>query len=475
MCNMLNENDFTFKMLEQNIFELICQWGQELTRDFLEAYDKYLMKGRDKAKYRNKGLKRTTIKTVYGEVVYQRRTYETTREDGLKEYVFLLDETLRIADVGLISQNLAEQIVSGITELSYRNCAKEISKSGQSISAMGVWNVIQALGNKVCESELDLVLAHKEGKVKGKKETKVLFEEIDGVYINLQREKTKSKEMKVGIAYDGWKQTGKDRYSLTNKVAVAGFSSSNEFKKYREANIAKEYDIDEVEYRIVNGDGADWIKDVCKENDAIFQLDPYHRNKAIKMYISEKKVRKAIYEYLDNLDIDGLFEYLEMYRDSITEDDDIEKVSKLIEYFSNNKNSLISYKEQELQMDAPPEGIEYRNMGTMENHIWSIIARRMKHNHTSWSIRGGNNMAKILAKKCSGRLDEIVDKLYIPTFEKDAGNKIINDVLSAAQVPTKVGKGYRYPVSSHLIKLEAASGISRKMWLAISGYGAYSI
>ena len=43
--------------------------------------------------------------------------------------------------------------------------------------------------------------------------------------------------------------------------------------------------------------------------------------------------------------------------------------------------------------------MEYRNMGIMENHVWSVIAKRMKHNHTSWSKRGWNHLAKILAKK----------------------------------------------------------------------------
>lgn len=30
----------------------------------------------------------------------------------------------------------------------------------------------------------------------------------------------------------------------------------------------------------------------------------------------------------------------------------------------------------------------------MENHVWSVIARRMKHNHTSWSRRGGQPSGK---------------------------------------------------------------------------------
>lgn len=125
-----------------------------MTCEFLEKYDRYLMETRDRAAYRHKGYRQTTIKTVYGEVEYRRSVYEVKRDDGTHEYVFLLDEQLHIKGVGLISQNLAEQLVSGITEMSYRNCADKISHTtGQSVSAMGVWNVIQGLGKAVCEDE----------------------------------------------------------------------------------------------------------------------------------------------------------------------------------------------------------------------------------------------------------------------------------------------------------------------------------
>ena len=68
--------------------------------------------------YRHKGLRQTTIKTVYGEVTYQRIVYEVLEEDGLRHYVYLLDETLELDNVGLISTNMAELLVKGITELS---------------------------------------------------------------------------------------------------------------------------------------------------------------------------------------------------------------------------------------------------------------------------------------------------------------------------------------------------------------------
>ena len=154
MNTMLNETALTFKDFEKKTFQMVCEWARNYTKEFLERYDDYLMESRDKEAYRNKGKRRTTVKTVYGEVEYERRIYEVIREDGLKEFVYLLDEQLEISGVGLISMNMAEQMVSSITETSYRETASRISETtGQSISAMGVWNVIQSLGESVCEDE----------------------------------------------------------------------------------------------------------------------------------------------------------------------------------------------------------------------------------------------------------------------------------------------------------------------------------
>ena len=170
MESMIKENGVTFKELEKNIYAWVCQIGRQFTKEFLERYDQMLMEDRDRKKYRNKGLRQTTIKTVYGEVTYRRTVYETIQEDGCKQFVYLLDETLELDHVGLISTNMAEVLVKGITELSYRECAAKVSEmTGQTISAMGVWNVIQALGKKVCEEEAQLVEEHKKDISKGRK------------------------------------------------------------------------------------------------------------------------------------------------------------------------------------------------------------------------------------------------------------------------------------------------------------------
>ena len=469
MSFIVDDKPFSFKDLEQGIFRNLCYLARRDTKEFLEKYDKHLMKTRDTKAYRHKGIKKTSIKTVYGEVEYSRRIYKVTRDNGKTEFVFLLDESLDISGVGLISHNMAEQLVSGITESTYRECARQISSStGQTISPMGVWNVIQALGDEVCEDEKNLVKAHKAGRVKGERNTPVLFEETDGVILNLQNEKQKKAELKIGIAYDGWKEQGKDKYALDGRLAVAGFSSSKEFLEYREATIAEKYNTDDIEVRVLNADGASWTKEAtCGKT--IFQLDPFHRNKAIKENIPNKKAINDIHDCLKEKDIEGAIEYIRIYKDSISDDDEIEKAEKLLTYFKNNKEGLLPYQER-TELPEHPDGLIYRNMGTMENHVWSIIAKRMKHGHKSWSIRGGNNLAKILAKKYSGRLDEVAAKLKKPLFEPAIAKEIEKDVLSATDVSINTGNGYEYPYRVHLPALDMPLRGDRRTLLSMAGF-----
>jgi hypothetical protein len=359
--------------------------------------------------------------------------------------------------------------------MSYRECASKVTEmTGQSISPMGVWNVIQALGEKVVEEEKELVEAYKKGNIQGEETTPVLFEEADGVYINLQGKDRKKNgkekaEMKVALAYEGWKVVGKDRCELSNKVVVAGFSNAKEFHEYREAAIAEKYDINEIDVRLLNADGASWIKKV-KDKSTHFQLDPFHKYKAIKEKITDKRAASDIVELLDSKQLDEMFEYLDMYSNSVGTEEESEKVQDLIKYFNNNRDGLIPYQERDIELPALNEGLEYKNMGTMENHIWSVIAKRMKHNHTSWSIPGGNHLAKILAKKCSGKLHEVTERVKRELFEEEKIEEII-EILGAGRIPLKIGKGYESSITNvHMPYLSAKVDGGRHTWLSIAGF-----
>jgi len=445
MINIIvDEMGLSFNRLEKEIYDYGCQVAREILKNILEEIDNRLAEERDKSEYRHKGTRDTTIKTLMGEVEFSRVVYESKDDEGRKIYKYLLDELLGFDTIGQISTNLAEKIVENASITSYRNAADNITElTGQSISHGGVWNVVQALGQKVKEEETELAKAAEKNQLRGEREVPVLFEEADGVYINIQgkdRPKSGKKlEMKVAVAYEGWKKAGKDRYELVNKVACAGFEDAPEFYKRKEAMIAREYNVDEIQMRILNGDGAAWIKHGI-DDTVHYQLDPFHKHKAILRNVKEVEQRKSILELLNGNKIDESLEYIAGLVNNTEDEKEQKKLKDLYSYFKENRDGLISYQERGIEIPEAPIGLEYRNLGTMEHHICDIIAQRMKHRKASWSIEGAGNLGKLLAAKASRRLNEVVEKYSKIVLPEEKTAEIIQ-ILSASKAPKKDGKG----------------------------------
>ena len=144
----LAEKGFSFNDLEKEIYRISCEYGSKLMTEILQTIDKDISNSRDKSEYRHKGIKKTTIKTLMGEVTYGRVVYETKTETGEEASVFLLDKELKIDTYGKISSNLAAKIAECVSVSSYRETAEKVSSmTGQTISHGGVWNVVQELGS----------------------------------------------------------------------------------------------------------------------------------------------------------------------------------------------------------------------------------------------------------------------------------------------------------------------------------------
>jgi len=445
---IIKDKSISFKELEKKIYKYICQCGCEMAQIILEDYDKELERTRDKKVYRHKGTRKTSIKTVFGEVMYERTVYKHVNEEGKVEWIYLLDEAMQMDKIGLISTNLAEKIVETVTKESYRGTADAVSQTtGQVISHGGAWNLVQKLGNKICAEEKTLVEEMDAGVIVGEEVTPILFEEMDGVYISMQGKdrpgKKRCREMKVSIAYQGWEKDGKANTKLAGKIMTAGMESANEFLAIREAMLQKKYNTDEIELRILNGDGGSWIKDPY-ESETVFQLDRFHIYQAIIRKIPDKRAQKAIRELMDEDKIVECFEYIETYATSVESPDPTNKGSKkaieLLEYLKENKEGLIPYQRRGLKLPKEQDGIVYKNLGTQENHNCSVITQRMKHRRMSWSIRGANHIAKLLIRKENKTLYETIER-YTDGIIRAARLNEVMEVLSAAKAPKYDGKG----------------------------------
>lgn len=416
--------------LENKIYrEKMQEACQELQKE-LESMDEELSKSRDKKRYRAKGRRKTVVKTKMGEVAFSRNMYLDAEKH---EYIYLLDEELGLTEYGKISPGVAELVAKSATESSYRETAREICEmTGLNLSHQTAWALTQRVGEQLRKRPLEA----------GTAETKVLYEETDGVYLRMQGKGRRglangSREMKLGIAYTGIRENGKRR-TCEGKVAFGMFGDADSFLERKEAEIASRYDVSKIETRLYNGDGAGWIMGNSIAAGR-WQLDRFHRNKAILTYLNETEMRRQVYRYLAEKDIPGCLEYLEACVNSSRTEKEQEDREALLSYFTNNRDYLLSYTESGQAMPALNEGLVPARMGAMESNVFSMVAGRMKRNRCCWSENGANNLVCIICLKNTGRLDSALRMIRLP---KLSAEKETNADLSVYRAPFSVGRGY---------------------------------
>ena len=180
---IITENEMNFNEFEKKIFKFVCLIGCMLIKYFLEKQDKKLANTRDKTLYRNKGKRKNTIKTIMGEVEYERTMYVF---EG--KYIFLLDEKLKIGASGKISDNLVEKVVEVAAESrSYRAAKKKLELiSNITISYQWINKLTVETGEKIAQKEKEeMMFMDKNQLIEGTREIVALFEETDGLWINL--------------------------------------------------------------------------------------------------------------------------------------------------------------------------------------------------------------------------------------------------------------------------------------------------
>ena len=151
---IIASNEIKFNELEKKIFKFVCFFGCLIIKLLLESYDKKLMDGRDKKKYRHKGLRETSVNTVMGDVRYKRAMYEIN-EEGVRKTVYLLDEVLNISTEGKVSSNLAQKVIETVPVTdSYRKAEKVIEgTTNTTLSHEKIRNIVVKIGERITNKE----------------------------------------------------------------------------------------------------------------------------------------------------------------------------------------------------------------------------------------------------------------------------------------------------------------------------------
>lgn len=435
---IIPENEIKFNSLEKKIFKFVCNLGCMILKMLLESYDRKLMKARDTKRYRHKGLRKNTIKTIMGEVEYRRAMYEM-EENGIHKTVYLLDEKMHINADGKVSENLIEKVVEvvPITD-SYRKAETVIKETtNATISFEWIRKLVVDIGDKITAKEKEeRKLLDKGQLVAGLKQITALFEEADGLWINLQGKDRKKRldenkekaerenkefnpkmkiktEVKLHVMYEGWKKDDR-RHSLVNKQYIAGIMKPKEIAKLRDARVFRQYDVEKIKIRVTNGDGAKWTKGTTSKG-GFYQKDEFHIMQEIVRDVP-KEYREIIKELVIKKEYEKIPSAIEKIKYEIGgEYTAVKKLNKLKSYLSNGLNRY----QEVLEVPEAPEGIEYRNMGTQESQIFSKLKKRFCSGRKAFGLHGANGLAKVCVLNEKFSLEDIETPIPIDTSIED--------------------------------------------------------
>lgn len=452
----IQETGIDFKSFEQQCYDTGMAFARMLMTTALADLDEKILKTRNTGEYRAKDLRPLTIKTLMGEVTVKRRLYRHTGEGGRTEYVHLLDRAIGLDTIGRFSMGLVLRMADVIAECSYRAAAGTISfLSGQSISHGGFWNAVQAAGKRIADLDGRRAKEAKSFRHKGTKRVKALQEEFDGVWVNMQgkdRPKTGHKlEMKLSSAYEGIRFRGKGKNgepsrSLVNPIYTAGFESAEEFFYKKEGQIGAVYDLNEIDVRLINGDGGGRVAGFGERAgcESHFQLDHFHiKRELVRSGISEED-RDVVTGLLEQKKASEALGRLKALGESEPDEEKKKRILAAFGYLNNRRDSLIPILKRGLELPAPSEDADaYGPMGAMESTVCGVIALRMKKRRASFTKAGGTHLAEVLCLKRSGRLDETISGLSEMRLPKTL-EEVAATILSAAKAPKKDGKGYVY-------------------------------
>ncbi len=263
--------------------------------------------------------------------------------------------------------------------------------------------------------------------------TSRLFIEADSTSVALQRSKTRRAELKLGVAYEGLEPSGGKALRAVGKTVHSGFGKTEEFWRAFSVSLASTYDLAGVGEVVLGGDGAPWVR---KGSELFpverFQLCRFHLKRALrtalgpdhnKVRLASKAACKGDHEGADTILAEAASE---------AGDEKREKISGTRRYLAANRDCLADWRTDEQR----EEGL--RGLGTMEGNIDKLLANRFKKRGMSWSIKGGDSMAKVIQLRQNGQLEDWVrgarrrqDQIEPGLSGPDQGQRLLSRVSKA--------------------------------------------
>lgn len=353
-------------IFEKDVSEMI---GIKLTEiDKALQKDPYVKK-----KYRIEHSRRhRSLITEIGVINYERTYY---RNRKTQECVYILDTLAKVNSKQRIGDKLMLDLVEASKSLSYRKASELVIKD--KISAQ---TVMRAIRNTVPEESLKTE----------QRAIDVLHVDVDEDHVSIRKNGVaKSGEVKLAVAYEGIKD-GK----CVNSFAMANVDDTTEDYALNFLDeLRARYDLTKTKI-YVHSDGASWIKNFMGYiPNAVFVLDPYHKNK----YITK------VCGFLKNTQDSHLEKYIRQGLDEGKKD----VVKQLFTHIKNNyPNRPMGCDDAMKYLLNNIDGISIRardeealNGGCSEQHVSNILAARISSRPSAWSINTLKYLAPILTTK----------------------------------------------------------------------------
>lgn len=360
------------------------EYSKELTRqaiiECLETIDNRYFKSKLwKATHRNHGFKERTLITSIGVITFKRRYYVALNKSQDIENFFFVDSFLGIIKYSRLSMDAIVELTKMATEVNASYAARK-ALTDTEVSRQTVSNILE--NYTIVENDLPRMDEIIE-KFNESKET--IYIELDEAHCNLQEKEVKSKPSKNIIANLALLHTGHSpstlaskRKELENKHYFGGLNVDTSIFADRIFDyIPKRFNVEDIQYIFVSGDGAKWINSFTSKLRYCFSgykiqiiqvLDKFHLRKRLNSIFSgNKEMINFFFSNLKTLD-KNQFKLIAMYFYENNPDHklNIDAFNSHVRYICNNwiyiKNQLHP---------------EYKISCSMEGHISHVLASRL--------------------------------------------------------------------------------------------------
>jgi len=374
---------------------------------FYEHLDDYIRKSewRIKNGYIIKDNVKKRILTSLGYIEYTKTIYRD--RDGYT--VCLLDDYVGLKPKERMMDDARERILEDVIDSSYR-------KAGIVASILDSVHK-QTVKNLIMETEIPKTINIDKDK---KKVVDVLYIEADEDHVALQ-DKFKKKEYitdkngkkrkkkntiidKLVYCFEGKELEApiSKRKRLINPYYFAGvYKGTNENGKLWEEvyeYISSRYDLEKIKKIYISGDGASWIREGLNYfNQAIFVMDEFHilkyaTNATSVLQDSQEEGMHRIFDALRNNDKTELENTFGIIFNVCKTDKEKETVNECYKYFMDQFESIcLRFQKNEEILGC-----------SAECHVSHILSNRLSSRPMGWSIKGCNNISKLIAYHYNG-------------------------------------------------------------------------